>query len=638
MHCKQQFAISLMKRSFHFTLFGVAALALSLVGGCQIVAQKAAETVIKKMGGTVNTADRAPATMDAAYIQSLKPLPSGSGLIVCEPAPVAALQSSANWGAGAARWLQVQVAGQPELGKTPLWGVPENARLRLGYPDWKLDAKRAAALGQSCGASHVAVGTLSGTPAAATLTYQLREVKNGKVVGSAKISGDINRLNGQLPVLARQLATQLKVKAALPTTIALSADEVAFLGAPKIKPSYRTDALPPATLMRLQALAPKDPLAGILAQRWGEYNDEQVWQNVADNLLKAAPNNALVWSETANMGAIRIVPVSAKLAALGQKYPNNYLLLQTQCLLEKGNRARPLQVSWAEKAAQAAPDSSFAWGNLADAYGDSAQLLRRSRYSNQISGAEWTKLNGFYARYQSAATKATQVEPLDTYAWSTLAVAATFNSDSRTAETALEKSLALDSRNGEAWRWGMQMTQPKWSGDMNKFVAFSTRAASHAADFEFPAEDVSGVFTSAGERPAFKAILQTVVAKDPQNYEALTELGAVYHYDERSYKQAEALYRQALKANPKYARAMSTLGDLTYWVHNDPKGAEALYRNALAITPKDGYIHANLGRLYALTGRKAQGIAEANLAKQNGFSDKSHGVWDATGVKAPGLW
>lgn len=628
-----------MKRSFRLALCGVAALSLPLVGGCQIVAQKAAETVIKKMGGTVGAADRAPATIDAAYIQSLKPLPSGAGLIVCEPVPVAALQSSANWGAGAARWLQVQVAGQPELGKTPLWGVPENARIRLGYSDWKLDAKRADALGQSCGVSHVAVGTLSGTPAAAILNYQLRDVKSGKVVGTAKISGPIDKLNAQLPALAKQLATQLKVKAALPTKIGLSADEVAFLGTPKLKASYRADVLAPAAQTRLKSLASKDPLAGIMAQRWGGYkDDEKLWQNVADNLLKAAPNNALVWSETANMDAIRIVPVSEKLAALGQKYPNNYLLLQAQSTLEKGNRARPLQLSWAEKAVRAAPESSFAWGSLADAYGDSAQSLRRSRYSNQISGAEWTKLNGFYARFQSAATKATQVEPRDTFAWATLAEAASFNSDSQTAETALEKALALDPRNGYAWRWGMQMTQPKWSGDMNKFVAFATRAASHADDFDFPAEDVSNVFTSAGERPAFKGILQTVVAKDPKNYEALTELGAVYHYDEQSYKKAEALYRQALKANPKYARAMSTLGDLTYWVHSDPKGAEALYKSALVITPKDGYIHANLGRLYALTGRKAQGVAEANLAKQNGFSDKSHGVWDATGVKAPGRW
>ena len=269
---------------------------------------------------------------------------------------------------------------------------------------------------------------------------------------------------------------------------------------------------------------------------------------------------------------------------------------------------------------------------MADAYGDSAQSLRRSRYSNDISRAEWKTLNGYYARYQSAAAKATQVEPRDTYAWSTLAEAATFNSDSATAEAALEKALALDVGNSYAWRWGLQMTQPKWSGDKDQFIAFATRAASHADQFTFPAESVSNAFSTNKARPQFKGVLETVVAKDPNNAEALAELGAFYHYEDRSYQKAETLYRQALKINPKYGRAMSYLADLTYWVHNDPKGAEALYLSAIAADPKDGYFHANLGRLYALTGRPAQGASEANAAKKLGFSDRTHPVWDATGV------
>lgn len=626
-----------MKRSlFRLALCGVAA--LPLLGGCQIVAQKAAEVVIKKMGGTINSADRAPATVDSAYIQSLKPLPSGSGLIVCEPVPDATLQNSAKWGTGAARWLQVQVAGQPELGKTPLWGVPENARIRLGTPDLKLDGKRADALGQSCGVSHVAVGTLQGPPAAATLTYQLREVKSGKVVGTAKISGPMDKLNAQLPALAKQLATQLKIKAALPTTIALSADEVAFLGTPRLKATYRGERLAPAMLARLKTLVGKDPLAGIMAQRWGEYNDEKAWQNVADSLLKGAPTNALAWGEAAYWGPLRLVPVSAKLTALQQKYPNNYLLNQAGVALERGNKARPSQISWAEKAVRAAPANSYAWNDLAQSYFDASESLRRSRYSNQISGAEWKKLNKFYARYHAAALKATQVEPKDSYAWAELAQAATFNSDSDGAEVALEKSLALDPRNSSAWGWGMEMMQSKWSGDAGKFVAFATRAAPHATDFHFPAKTVKDAFAEAGQGGAVRGILQTVVAKDPENAEALTELGAIYHYEDSSYPKAEALYRQALKANPNYGLASSTLGDLTYWVHNDPKGAEALYKKAIASDPKDGYFHANLGRLYALTGRKAQGVTEAQTAAKLGFGDKSHPVWGATGVKAPSRW
>ena len=625
-----------MKPSFRLALCGVAA--LPLLGGCQIVAQKAAEVVIKKMGGTVNAKAGAPAVVDTAYVRSLAPLPSGAGLFVCEPVPAAALQNSANWGAGAARWLQVQVAGLPELGQTPLWGVPENARIRLGYADLKLDAKRADALGKSCGISHVAVGTLSGTPAAAILTYQLRDVKSGKVVGTAKISGPLDKLNAQLPALARQLMGQLKLKAAPPTQIALSSDEVAFLGAPRLKATYRGDTLAPAAQARLKTLVVKDPLAGVMAQRWCDYPDDPSWQSVADTLLKQAPNNALVWGETAFRGPIRIVPVSPKLAALQSKYPANYLLAQAGVALERGNRARPQQVSWAEQGARIAPQNSYAWVDLSDALGDQAQSIRRSRYSNEISSADWSKLNALYAKSHAAALQATKVAPADANAWAEVAESATFDNDSAGANAALETAIKLDPRNGEAWKWGMQMTQPKWSGDTNGFIAFATRAASHADVFYFPANDVSHVFESAGQRQTFKGILQTVVAKDPNNEEALAELGAIYHYDDRSYKKAEALYRQALKVNPNYGRAMSYLADLTYWVHNDPKGAEALYKQAIVADPKDGYFHANLGRLYALTGRQAQGVAEANAAKQLGFSDSSHPVWSATGVSAPRVW
>ena len=300
------------------------------------------------MGGSIDSA--ASASVDSAYIQSLQPLPSGFGLVVCDAPPDAALRNEAAWSAGAARWLQVQVAGQPELGKTPLWGVPENARLRLGYPNLQLDGKRADALGQSCGVTHVAVGTLSGAPADATLIYQLREVKGGKVVGTAKISGALPRLTAQLPVLARTMATQLQVKSALPTRIALSADELKLLGTPKLKPTYRSDVLAAPLQNRLKSLVIKDPLAGIMAQRWWEYPTDASWQNVADTLLKQAPTNALAWGEATYQGPIRIVPVGDKLAALQTKYPNNYLLLQAGVALESGNRARPLQVSWAEKA------------------------------------------------------------------------------------------------------------------------------------------------------------------------------------------------------------------------------------------------------------------------------------------------
>ena len=604
------------------------ALAIVPLCGCGAIAEKAAQVAVKRLGVT---SARAPKSVDAAYVAALKPTQSGPGLVVCEPVAVAALKSQSAWGAGASRWLQVQVGGLPELGKTPLWGVIENGRRQLKLADLQLNAAAADKLGRVCGVTHVAVGTLSGTPENAVLSYQLRDVAAGKVVGTAQIRGSVSQLNGQLPSLAKSLASALKVSSGTAAQISLSPDEVKFLGTPPLKAGFRQTLTAPEQA-RLKSLVAKDVLAGVMAQRWCEYSNQKAWQKVADSMTQRAPQNALVWGEVAYTGPIRVVTLAPKLKALQTKFPDNYLLCQAGVALERGNRARPLQLNWAERAARAAPQSSYAWVDLGDALFDSANALRKSRYSRDISGAEWATLNGFYAKYQAAAQHATQVDPNDAYAWAELAQAATFNSDETAANAALEKAIAVDPNCPGAWSWGLEMTQAKWSGDNQRYLDFAARAAEHADSFPFPAEDASTNFFNLGKRPQLKPILETVVRKDPRNVNALTELGGVYHYDDRSYKKAETLYRQALKIDSKHGRALSSLGDLTYWVDNDPAGAFDLYRAAIAAEPTDGYFHANLGRMLALTGRKSAGAAEANVAKSLGFSDRSHPVWEATGV------
>ena len=607
-------------------------LALLPLAGCSTVAEKAAQVAIRQLRGPTST--RAAKSVDAAYVAGLKPTQSGNGLVVCEPVPAAALKAQSAWGAGASRWLQVQVGGLPELGQTQLWGVTENARRQLKLANLQLGGAQADGFARACGVNRVAIGTLSGTPQNAVLAYQVRDVAAGKVVGRAQIRGEMAQLHAQLPTLARNLAGALGVKSGTATQIKLAPDDLKFLGTPPLKADFR-QSLSAAQQTRLKSLVAKDALAGVMAQRWCEYPNEKAWQQVADTLTQTAPRNALVWAEVAYTGPIRVVTLAPKLKALQAKYPHNYLLCQAGVAFERGNTARPLQLSWAERGARAAPQSSYAWMDLADALFDSANALRKGRYSSDISGAEWATLNGFYAKYQAAAQQATRVDAGDPNAWTSLAQAATFNSDERAADAALEKALSLDAGCDAAWSWGLEMTQAKWSGDNQKYLDFAARAAQHADKFDFPAEDASSVFYNLGRRADLKPILETVVAKDPRNVEALTELGGIYHYDDRSYNKAEKLYRQALAIDPRHGRALSSLGDLTYWVHSDPKTAFELYRAAIAADPTDGYFHANLGRMLALTGRKSAGVAEAKIARGLGFSDRSHPVWEATGVEPP---
>ena len=621
-----------MKRLF-FPFLG--ALMLMPLCGCNVIAQRVAQDLAQqvKAGKKIKVAPSASVALNVTYLKSLAPLPSGEGLLILEPRADAALQSQTSWGAGAARWMQVQIGGAPQLGKTPLWGIAEDARLRLKLPDFKLTGANADKLGRNIGVTRVATGALRGTPAQAALAYELRDVKTGKVVGRAQISGNVASLNAQLPALARQLAALLRVQSAA-KTLDLTADDLKFLGTPTIKPAYGQSMSAPDA-KRLQSLVAKDALAGIMAQRWTNYADDKRWQTVADTMIKLAPRNALVWAEISGLGAIRVLSHGAQLKGLQKQFPNNYLLAHAGLALEAGNRARPQQVKWAETAARAAPDNPFVWCDLADALFAESDALRRSRYSNAIAPSEWRRLRALYSKAEAAATQATRVDAGYAYGWSRLAQMATFNDDSAVANAALEKSIALDPSNGDAWSWGLQMTQPKWSGDGDEFVAFATRAAAHADRFYFPANEVSSALSGMGRRRDLKPILEIAVAKSPRNVEVLTELGGFYHYEDRSYRKAEKFYRRALAINPNYGRALSQLGDLTYWVHNDPAGAESLYRAAIATDPSDGYFHANLGRMYALTGRQAAAVAQANIAKQLGFSDRSHPIWSATGVSPP---
>ena len=626
---------SLMKRFF---LPFLGALMLMPLCGCNVIAQRVARDLAQQVKSSRKTvvakaAPSAPVALNVAYLKSLAPLPSGEGLLVLEPKADAALQSQANWGAGAARWMQVQIGGAPQLGKTPLWGIAEDARLQLKLPDFRLSGAGADKLGQSIGVTRVATGVLRGAPAKAALVYELRDVQSGKVVGRAQISGDVATLNAQLPALARQLAALMRVQTAA-KTLALTADDLKFLGTPALKPAYGQSMSAPDA-KRLQSLVAKDALAGVMAQRWTNYADDKSWQAVADTMIKLAPRNALVWAEISGLGAIRVLNHGAQLKGLQKQFPNNYLLARAGLALEAGNRARAQQVKWAETAARAAPGNPFVWCDLADALWEQSNALRRGRYSNAIAFGERRQLNAFYSKAEAAATQATRVDAGYAYGWSRLAQMATFNDDDGVANAALDKSIALDPNNGDAWSWGLQMTQPKWGGDGQEFVTFAKRAAAHADTFRFPANDVSSALSGLGQRGDLKPILEIATAKDPRNVEVLTELGGFYHYEERAYRKAEKLYRQALAIDPNYGRALSQLGDLTYWVHNDPAGAEALYRGAIAADPTDGYFHANLGRMYALTGRRAAAVAQANLAKGCGFSDANHPIWNATGVSPP---
>lgn len=611
-------------------------LAAPLFSGCDATTRVVTEAALRRVASEVatNKAERKSLALsgDKAYVASLRPFDSSPGLIVFEPRAANDTMKWAALGAGCSRYLQVHVAGQGALGKTPLWGHVDDMRRRLKYPDLRLDASQARLAATPTGVTRVAVGSISGNAARLTLAYQLIDVASGKVVAITQCNAPAAAMPAQLPILARQMCAKLGVtKPDLPRRVALSSDELSFIGALRWKFQHG-EKFGPGQEAQLKALAPKDALSGILAQRHCSYPDGKSWGQVATDLLKNAPNNALVAGEIGWIGASRWAQHAPQLAALSKKYPHNYLVSTANMTFARSQQARDVELKWAENSTRSSPKNPLPWIDLALAISNISDDIRQSRYSNQISFSEWNKLGSLYSRNYSVALKSTEVDPQCQYAWSQLSRAAAFGGDGVLAETALWKSLKLDPGNEEAYDWGIQLCMPKWGGDAASVLKMATFAASNAEKTHIDVNQISLGLTETNQHGAFRGILKTILAKDPVNVGALTELGSIYNYDDRNFGPAEALYKKALKLDPDYVRANIAYGDLKLVIQKKPKAAEVLYRRAVAAQPYKGENHAYLGRCLAEGGNKAAGIAEANKAKALGFHDPSHHVWGATGV------
>lgn len=602
-------------------------LSASTVSGCGLVVKSAVEAVSKNML-QANTA-----TANTAYVQSLKSIPSGSGLVVCEPVTQQKSVELAEFGAGCTRWLHLHAGGQGELGKTPLWGTLDNARKTLGSPNLRLTTVKGQALARSAGATHVATSDISETNEAIRLVLKLQSATDGAAVGEPLVlKGTREQIVDQIPSAARKLAVRLGAKnPTIPQKIAVAPADLQFLGkAPWW--GAKTNSITPADTARLLSLSAREALAGVLLQRSGTLQTDAAWTPVVAQLMRHTPQNSLVMGEVCYLRARLMAPHRTTFDKLATRFPNNYLLASAQACLARIVRNRVTELAFAERAVRAAPANVTAWFELSAALSNSAGDLRMARYANQISATQWTTLGDLYSKRLAVTHKITKLAPNWTYSWSELAAAATFAGSQNEAENALWKALQLDAGNGEAYAWGLEMFQPKWGGSRQDLFKLATQAALNADKCFVDVRPMVTAFHETNQKSRLLPLLQQIVQKDSQNAGAAHELGAIYHYEQRSYRKAEQLYNAALAINPNDGRANSSLGDLHQFVKNDPVGAERLYRHAISCEPSNGYFYANLARFLALNGRRNQAMVAVQKAKALGYTD-NHPVWELLGVK-----
>ena len=567
------------------------------------------EKIIRQSGSDEAGAVAGPKSKQAALTEwtpaeKLAPAGSGPGLVVCEPISVNADASTTDFAAGCGRWLHLTVSGQPALGQTPLWSSLERAQTEMGRSDLRLTLPQAKRLASILGVTHVAVGKVTGSAAHCTLTYQLWTVPGGKAVGPRlQASGTTSQVLTQLPQLAKRLTAQIGLpNAALPATVAAKPADMALLGR---LPWYAGTTPTPAETKQMQTLAARLPLAGLfLVNTYGLLPDQQ-WDADANALLMQQPANPLLWAQIAKSAPGLVHASAARLARNRQAYPRNYLYAVTDTWTQRMFQQANLERRAAEQSVQDAPRNPDAWLTLGSTISQEGESLRLGRFASDLSAHDWAFLNTVYPQWLYCVYRSASLDPQFSLAWNRVAQAATFEGQTRLADQAFWKSIALHPNDPEYYAWGLQMYQDKWGGDPNKL----NKVAQNLATMPYPTvaaglvavkllkdnEQVPNQFL--GPRQSLLTSLlertQSAIAKNSSDAQA--------HYDqavglELAGRHAEALieYKNVALLRPSEVDSHLNLGD-AYDKSSMTKEAVAEFRQAATLAPDSALVHYDLG-------------------------------------------
>ena len=543
--------------------------------------------------------------------------PANAGLIVCDP--VSAAPALTTFGVACGRWLDLIAAGQPELGRTPLWEARIRARGEMGRTDFRLTPSQAAPFAAMTGATHAACGTIAGTPAHCTLTYGLYALPEGKPVGPPLIqTGPETQIVAALPGLAKALDARLGVTAPrIPASVALSADELT-----QVETIGDEGVVSDADLLILSRLSTRSPLAGLYYVGTRACYDQVLLCGMVKTLLTQLPTNTLVLSHVGYTEPGSLRAYTASTGALTVHYPANALLGHVEVWEQRvwGNRTGEWQAT--QRVCRDAPLTPDSWLTRATTLANIAQDLRQCRLANDLTSADWAALRRLYGQQTAAALQATALDPSDGHAWYVLAQAATFSGDSARADAAFTKALALDADKVEVYLWGLQMYQPKWGGSPGMLAKVSALAAAQPWDDSESATSIAQSLTSAGDPSdgaqvlsAYLARQRAVVAKAPSD--------AIEHWDlaaalaalktPPSLRESSLEYRIAAHLMPNSPAIHHWLGDVLDQ-RNHSTEAIAEYRKSLALDPFNASAHFALGYLLKHAHRFPEALPEFRLA------------------------
>ncbi len=443
----------------------------------------------------------------AAQLPAPSPEKAGLGIIVCTPVNQPRTEALNHFGIGCGRWLQFEVGGQPEFGRTPFGADLYQHWTELEQQGTGPTPEVAFRRAPGWGATHVAAGEISGTRENARLTYRLVQLSDRKQIGDPVVlAGSTDAIRAKLPEAARDLCRRLGVaQPKVADEVLETANELALLGAAQPQGHKR---VPDDLFYQLEDLGHKSGAGAaqhLLAHLVAGGDDAHI-AGAAHSMLQRHPENTQAWgiASLAGLSLRRAADPAHQqtLRAFATRYPSNWVLNQALIYHARTeNRALALNASrgrsphlvggqdrraavleearlLAERGVLCSPRNSVAWYDLAKSYSDVAGNIRQARTADAISAAEWKQLRDLYEKWLQHARKAAELAPDDTDTWYELANAGTFAGSEKEAEQALWKALAAPQGEYGIYHWGLEMFAPKWGDQPKKRIKVLRLAAS----------------------------------------------------------------------------------------------------------------------------------------------------------------
>jgi len=577
--------------------------------------------------------------MPLTELPAIKPSDSGPGVMVCEPQAPAGGEAMA-FGMGCGRWLRYQVGGQPRFGKNLYWGNYSYGLQQINLENGIPTQAQALEMGKIEAQTHVATGTLEGTPEQGTLTYRLWKLPEKQVVGEPiVVKGNRSQIVAGLPTIAKTIVARLYGEVALvPATVELSAQQLTQLGE---LPRDTIRPLPDDQAQKLQALAALSPVAGFtyinhlysVQERDPGVRAKTNLRDASLQMARQAGQNtlALAFAGPRTTDVAGLTPYWQPLAA---RYPNNYLLTSLDIFRHALRGDRAAQRKAVLRGLATNPSSAWPWLDWAEVLSNEASDVRKGRYYKQMNETEREYINERYSQMIDASLKAVKCNPRNASAWQSLTRAATFASDHYLSDVAVRQVFALPTHDHAAYNWGFEMFQSKWQKEPAKLrrvaqllaanperfidLYFSALSAFRESEMYDDAREYEALSTKIlhewveqhpqdryarytyGNRLSYAANLdgatqqfQWLIKNYPTEEEGYFGMAAVYEQRKDWPKVAQS-YQEALKYEPDHPSANFNCGEAFYEMKQYDQ-AQQYYQKAIDAYPHYARAYSRLG-------------------------------------------